>query len=161
LKLDSLQNFTLKKTNDEKIKGFCPISGLIPTCKRDECSHRIQRVPVPGNGSIVKNLACPPYFVSLAAIVALVVLVASWINGKLKTVWTMKQIVAWLVSMTLCFAGWFLGAGFLEGISVYMVLVYGLAAGLAANGIFDIILIQSFLKLIGLEKPLVLTDGWK
>jgi hypothetical protein len=118
-------------------------------------------IPVPGNGSIVIESGLSSYFVSLAAIVSLVVLVASWINGKLKTVGTMKQIVAWLVSVTLCFAGWFLGAGFLDGISVYMVLVYGLAAGLAANGIFDIILIQSFLKLIGLEKPLVLTDGWK
>jgi len=91
-------------------------------------------------------------FATLVSLVTLVIFVASWINGKLHTNGTWKQIISWAVALAFSFLGWALHLGFMDGQVWYQVLISGFAAGLAANGIFDITLIQAFLKLFGLEK---------
>ena len=92
------------------------------------------------------------YFISLAALVPLVVLVAAFINKKLNLSGFLKQFVAWVVSILLCFVGWYFNLGMFAGLVWWVVLVYGFAVGLAANGFFDIELIQAILKGLKLEK---------
>jgi hypothetical protein len=62
----------------------------------------------------------------------------------------LKQVISWLIAILLSFLGWALKWGMFVGIEWYMVIVYGFACGLVANGIFDIAFIKtilSFLKL--------------
>lgn len=92
------------------------------------------------------------YFISLAALVPLVVLVAAFINKKLNLSGFLKQLVAWVVSILLCFVGWYFNLGMFAGLVWWVVLIYGFAVGLAANGFFDIGLIQAILKGLKLEK---------
>ena len=92
------------------------------------------------------------YFISLAALVPLVVLVAAFINKKLNLSGFLKQLVAWVISILLCFVGWYFSLGMFAGLVWWVVLIYGFAVGLAANGFFDIGLIQAILKGLKLEK---------
>ena len=92
------------------------------------------------------------YFISLAALVPLVVLIAAFINKKLNLSGFLKQLVAWVVSILLCFVGWYFNLGMFAGLVWWVVLIYGFAVGLAANGFFDIGLIQAILKGLKLEK---------
>ena len=92
------------------------------------------------------------YFISLAALVPLVVLVAAFINKKLNLSGFLKQLVAWVISILLCFVGWYFNLGMFAGLVWWVVLIYGFAVGLAANGFFDIGLIQAILKGLKLEK---------
>ena len=92
------------------------------------------------------------YFISLAALVPLVVLIAAFINTKLNLSGFLKQFVAWVISILLCFVGWYFNLGMFAGIVWWVVLIYGFAVGLAANGFFDISLIQAILKGLKLEK---------
>ena len=92
------------------------------------------------------------YFISLAALVPLVVLIAAFINKKLNLSGFLKQLVAWVISILLCYVGWYFNLGMFAGLVWWVVLVYGFAVGLAANGFFDIGLIQAILKGLKLEK---------
>lgn len=47
------------------------------------------------------------------------------------------QIVSWLIGIAVCFFGWFFSLGFLDGLSWYIVLFYGIGISLASNGIAD------------------------
>jgi hypothetical protein len=93
------------------------------------------------------------FFVSLAALVPLVVFCAAWLNAKFKAVGFWKQLVAWGVSMALTFIGWALHIGFMDGLLWYHAVIYGFALGLAANGFFDIKLIQALLDSFTFLKP--------
>lgn len=92
------------------------------------------------------------YFISLAALVPLVVLISAFVNSKLKLSGFLKQFVAWVIAVALCFVGWYFNLGMFAGIVWWVVLIYGFAVGLAANGFFDITLIQAILKALKLEK---------
>lgn len=106
-------------------------------------------------GSVVSTIVSTGfsnYFLSLAALVPLVVLIAAFVNTRLKLSGFLKQFVAWLISILLCFVGWYFKLGMFDGIVWWIVLIYGFAVGLAANGFFDISLIQAILKALKLEK---------
>jgi hypothetical protein len=61
------------------------------------------------------------------------------------------QILSWVIGLAITMGGWFLKLGFLDGLSVWMALLYGAGACLAANGIFDTGLITAiFNALFGL-----------
>ena len=95
------------------------------------------------------------YFVSLAAIVPLAVLVTEFLKVKLKieTTWV-KQVTAWVVSVVLCLLGMWLNLGILAHVTITQAIVYGIATGLVANGIFDITVVQTLLNLLlGFLKP--------
>jgi len=92
------------------------------------------------------------YFLSIGALVPLVVILASFVNSKLKLSGFLKQLVSWIISILLCFVGWYFKLGVFEGLIWYVVLIYGFAVGLAANGFFDIKLIQAILKAVKLER---------
>lgn len=61
------------------------------------------------------------------------------------------QLISWLIGLAITMLGWLLHLGFLDGLLWWQALIYGVAASLAANGIFDTGLITSILRLFGLK----------
>ena len=63
-----------------------------------------------------------------------------------------KQIISWLIGIILGFFGWKLQIGFLSDMSWWLALIYGLGAGLIANGVFDTGLVTTILGMFGIRK---------
>lgn len=95
------------------------------------------------------------FFISLAAMIPLIVFITGWLTKILNPSGAIKQIISWLVSVVLAIIAWALNLGIFEPLSWYIAIVYGLAAGLGANGIFDIKLIQKILDIIFKPKKAV------
>ena len=95
------------------------------------------------------------FFVTLAALIPLVTFLSAWVTqhvlGHEAKGW-MKQIASWLVALILSMAGWWLKLGVFDGLIWWHALVFGAGVGLAANGFFDIKLIQTMLGVIGIGK---------
>lgn len=89
------------------------------------------------------------YFFSLAALVPLIVMAADFIIRWLKVEdSSLKQMISWGVSISLClFAAW-VDIGIFSGISIWQTILYGVGAGLVSNGIFDLGLVQMFLDFV-------------
>ena len=95
------------------------------------------------------------YFVSLATIVPLAVLITEFLKLKLKIEknWA-KQVTAWVISVVLCLFGMWLNLGILSHVTFVQAVAYGIATGLVANGIFDLSIVQTLLNLLlGFLKP--------
>lgn len=92
------------------------------------------------------------YFVSIAALASLVVIISSWINNLLNLKGFYKQLSSWIIALILSFIGWALQIGMFVGLQWYIVILYGFGVGLVANGIFDISIIQLVLKFLKIEK---------
>ena len=89
---------------------------------------------------------------SLAGIAAVTVFLAAAINTLLKTKGFMKQLVAWLIAIILLAIGNLVNMGFMAELSWLNTIIYGVAAGFLSNGIFDLPLILSILKALGIDK---------
>ena len=63
-----------------------------------------------------------------------------------------RQLISWLVPIALMVAGNLLNIGFMSEFTWLMTVAYGLGAGLASNGIYDIEKVQALLALIGLSE---------
>jgi len=50
---------------------------------------------------------------------------------------SVKQILSWCIGLVITAVAWFFSFGFLAGQEWWMMLIYGLGASLAANGVFD------------------------
>ena len=88
-------------------------------------------------------------FIGLStAVVALAALLNTWL--KVNKGWV-KQVVAWLVAIILMIAGNLLNLGFMAELTWGHTLIYGIASGLVANGIFDIEFVKALLRLLGIE----------
>ena len=89
------------------------------------------------------------FFVSLAALVPLILSISDFLIRLFKFEKGIpRQITSWVVSLAICGTGAALEVGFLTGATIPQVVLYGLAAGLLTNGIFDISLIQTVLDYI-------------
>lgn len=66
-----------------------------------------------------------------------------------KKIW--KQVIVWLVSIALTALGNLLNIGFAAEFPWLTTIVYGLASGLVANGIFDIGTVQGILTFLNLK----------
>ena len=89
---------------------------------------------------------------SLAGIAAVTVFLAAAVNTLLKTKGFVKQLVAWIIAIILLVIGNLVNMGFMAELSWLNTIIYGIAAGFLANGIFDMPLILSILKALGIEK---------
>jgi hypothetical protein len=89
------------------------------------------------------------YFVSLVALVPLVILASDFIKRTLKIEkgW-LKQLIAWAVSVGLCLIGMWFDLGMFKDFTAVQTVAYGIATGLVANGVFDITIVQTLLDLI-------------
>ena len=89
---------------------------------------------------------------SLAGIAAVTVFLAAAVNTLLKTKGFMKQLVAWLIAIILLVVGKLVNMGFMAEFSWLNTIIYGVAAGFLSNSIFDLPLILSILKALGIEE---------
>lgn len=89
------------------------------------------------------------YFKNLAALVPLVVLITDFLIRWLKVEkgW-IKQALSWGISLLLCGVGVWFDIGMFAGLPFWHLIVYGFAAGLVSNGIFDIKVVQMFLDFL-------------
>ena len=92
------------------------------------------------------------YFASLAALAGLVVVVTELFENFVKnTTWV--QVISWVFAIALAFVGQFFQLGIFIGLTWYWTLIYGVAAGLVANGIFDINIVQAILEVLKIRVP--------
>lgn len=99
---------------------------------------------------MMENIAT--YFVSLSALVPLVTLVTDYFNKMLKSSGIWKQITAWLVALLLALIGYFFKIGIFESLTWYYALLYGILAGFASNGFYDIKIIEQILNILFKKK---------
>jgi len=112
-----------------------------------------QEVDVGTSTTILTSFDFQSYFISLAALVPLVILLAGFVKKWLKAEGFWAQFLSWVISIALCYIGWLLKIGmFTTVVSWWIPLLYGFCVGLASNGFFKIEFIQAFLALINLEK---------
>jgi hypothetical protein len=88
---------------------------------------------------------------SLAGIAAVTVFLAAAVNTLLKTAGFMKQIVAWIIAIILLGVGNLVNMGFMAELNWFHTIIYGIAAGFIANGIFDIELVKLLLQAFKIE----------
>lgn len=84
-----------------------------------------------------------------SAAVFLSAIINTWFKIEKKI---LKQVVAWLVAIALTFLGNLLNVGFTADFPWLTTLAYGFGAGLVANGLFDISIVQSVLDFLQLKK---------
>ena len=88
-------------------------------------------------------------FATFASLVAVIPFVTETLKGLFRiTQPIVSQVISWLVGALLAMFAWWLGLGFLDGTLWWVALIYGLAASLAANGVFDTGLIEWLVGLI-------------
>jgi hypothetical protein len=93
-------------------------------------------------------------FVSFLALVAGIPLVTEFFKRLLNASGLAAQIISWVTGVLLALFGFFLNLGIFAPMEIWQALVTGLAASLAANGVFDTGVVEWFLRLIGILKPL-------
>ncbi len=110
-----------------------------------------QDVPVPDDVmDVITNLNI--YFGSLLGLSVATAFLAALLTGILKVEKKfLKQLVAWGVAIILIVVSDLLNYGFAADFPILKAVLYGIGAGLAANGIFDIPIIKAILDSV---------DGW-
>ena len=93
----------------------------------------------------------PGLFGSLASLAALVVPATGFVKKYLVTK-APSQVLSWSLSVALAYGASALGLGLFAATGPVGTLVYGLAGGLIANGLFDVSLTQSLLAKLNLAK---------
>jgi len=88
---------------------------------------------------------------TLAGVAAVTVFLAAAVNKLLKVVGFLKQIVSWIISILLLVIGNLVNMGFMADLTWLNTLIYGVAAGFVANGIFDIAFIKMVLQALKIE----------
>lgn len=101
-------------------------------------------------GELVANINV--WLATLGGVAAVTVFLAAFVNRIFNAEGFVKQVVAWLVAIAVVTIGNVANMGFMAEFGVLSTIIYGIAAGFVANGIFDIATIQTLLKLINLEK---------
>lgn len=89
-------------------------------------------------------------FTSLSVMAVAVVALTQLLLTVLKT--KNDQVWSWVVSLLLATLGWFLQLGVFTGLPWFWIPIYGAAAGLAANGLFDVPVINWLLSFLVKKK---------
>jgi hypothetical protein len=104
-----------------------------------------QDIPAPPDNwtDVIINLKT--WFASFAGIVVITTFLAAMFNGiaNVQKGW-IKQVVAWIIAILILVVADLVNFGYAAEYPLSLAIVHGLAAGLAANGIFDI----PFLKFV-------------
>lgn len=93
------------------------------------------------------------YFISLAALAGAVLSVTEFIKRIIHTSGSVAVILSWIVSLLIALIGWWLNLGIFENMTIVWVPIYGIAAGVVSNSLFDIGIVNAFLKLLGQKIP--------
>jgi len=90
-----------------------------------------------------------PYFGTLTAVAALVLLVTGWVKTHVVKVDGWKaNVLSWVVSGAIAFVGKWQGLGIFADSSILMTVINAVAVGLIANGLYTIDVIQTILALL-------------
>jgi hypothetical protein len=90
-----------------------------------------------------------PYFGTLTAVAALVLLVTGWVKTHLVKVDGWKaNVLSWVVSGAIAFVGKWQGLGIFADSTIIMTVINAVAVGLVANGLYTIDVIQTILALL-------------
>lgn len=96
------------------------------------------------------------YFVSIGGLATLTLLATQWFKKLLSTVFklnvegTIAGYASWVVALLLSGVGFWFQWGIFIGVTWYYILVYGVIAGLVANGIFKLEHVKTFFEVIKL-----------
>lgn len=95
------------------------------------------------------------WFVTLSAFVALVMAVTQFLKKAINFTGFLAKLLSWLVAIIAAAIGWWLQLGIFAGLTWYWGLIYALAAGLLANGVFDIGIVNAIITFIKqfIKKP--------
>jgi len=89
-------------------------------------------------------------FSTFIALVAFIPIAVQYLRSRFMPnysgIWI--QVFSWVVGLIITLIGWILNLGFLDGLSVWLALLYGVGACLASNGIFDTGIISALFKLV-------------
>jgi hypothetical protein len=99
-----------------------------------------------GSGVIVESINV--YFLSLGAMAAIVLPVTEFVKALFKIKGSWAQYLSWLIAVLMALFGFWLKLGIFSDLSLIWALVYGFAAGLISNGVFDISIIQAIINAI-------------
>lgn len=103
--------------------------------------------PPTGWGDVIFNF--PSWFATFGGIAILTAFIAAFLNGLLKVTKSfVKQLVAWTVAILLMVISDLVNFGYAKDFPILLAVVHGLAAGLAANGVFDIPFLKGILDKI-------------
>lgn len=95
-------------------------------------------------------------FDSLPGIVLLMSIVTplltNAINSLVKLSGKAVQILSWVTGILLSLVGYYFNLGMFSEVEIWQALLIGLGAGLISNGLFDIGLVKSILKMVGAKK---------
>jgi hypothetical protein len=91
------------------------------------------------------------WLASLSGVAAVTVFLTAAVNTLFKTTGFWKQLVAWVIAIILLVAGNLLNIGFMAQLNWLNTIIYGVAAGFIANGIFDLEFIKVILKALKIE----------
>jgi len=90
-------------------------------------------------------------FSTFLALVAFIPVAVQFLRKRLipnaTSIWV--QVFSWVVGIAITLSGWLLHLGFLDGLSIWLALLYAFGACLAANGLFDTGLITDLFGLFG------------
>ncbi len=96
------------------------------------------------------------YFATIPALAILVTIVSGYIKEAFKLTGSPAQYLSWGVAVVLSCIGYFLKIGVFATVEWYYIFIYGLSAGLIANGLFDWDAIRKLLQLFKAHTPIVL-----
>lgn len=88
------------------------------------------------------------YFLSVPGLAALALIITEFLKVQLNLSGTINQYLAWVIALVISGAGYLLQLGIFIGVDWYFIFIYGLAAGLIANGLFDWNIVQAILNLL-------------
>jgi hypothetical protein len=94
------------------------------------------------------------YFETLGSIASLTVIVSMFLIDrvfKIAVKWA-KMAITWVIAILLTIGATLLNVGFTAEFPIFTSLAYGFGAGLVANGLFDVSLVQAFLEMLKLKK---------
>lgn len=90
------------------------------------------------------------YFQDIGTMAAIVLPVTQFVLKFVNTKY--DQVLSWLVSLVLSAVAWYLKLGIFADVVWYWIVIYAAAAGLVANGIFDIPFIKTIISVIPKKK---------
>lgn len=97
----------------------------------------------------INGVSVDQYFVNIGALASAVVIVTEFFKKinfiAIAPSWV-KQILSWAVAIAGSFIGSYFNLGVFANLTTTYIIIYGLAVGLIANGIFDFALVQALLN---------------